>query len=86
MGLLTALAVAMHNLPEGLATFIGAVSSPVAGVAIALAIALHNVPEVGVLRCGWLRLGCAADWGYLRRTGYQNSALLVEKLHSQWQN
>lgn len=45
MGLLTALAVGLHNLPEGLATFIGTVADPTAGVAIALAIALHNIPE-----------------------------------------
>lgn len=46
MGLLTALAVGLHNVPEGLATFIGTIASPTAGVAIAVAIALHNIPEV----------------------------------------
>lgn len=45
MGVLAALAVGMHNLPEGLATFIAALASPTAGIAMAVAIALHNIPE-----------------------------------------
>lgn len=44
-GLLAALAIALHNLPEGLATFLGALADPAAGVAIAVAVALHNIPE-----------------------------------------
>lgn len=45
MGLLTALAIAFHNFPEGLATFASALKDPHMGVAIAVAIAIHNVPE-----------------------------------------
>ncbi len=45
MGLFTALAIAIHNLPEGLATFMAALQDPALGVAIAVAIALHNIPE-----------------------------------------
>lgn len=45
MGLFTALAIAIHNLPEGLATFLAALQDPSLGAAIAVAIALHNVPE-----------------------------------------
>ena len=45
MGVLTALAIGIHNLPEGLATFIAALSDPLNGLAIAVAIALHNIPE-----------------------------------------
>lgn len=44
-GLLVAAAVALHNLPEGMAPFLAAMASPGAGVVIALAIALHNIPE-----------------------------------------
>ncbi|KAF6263885.1 zinc permease family [Scenedesmus sp. NREL 46B-D3] len=44
-GLLTGLAVGLHNLPEGLATFVATLASPSAGIAIAVAIALHNIPE-----------------------------------------
>ena len=45
MGLFTALAIAIHNFPEGLATFIAALTDPSIGIAIAFAIAIHNIPE-----------------------------------------
>jgi ZIP family zinc transporter len=45
MGLFTALAIGIHNFPEGLATFLAALQNPALGVAIAIAIALHNIPE-----------------------------------------
>lgn len=45
MGLFTALAIAIHNFPEGLATFLAALKDPGLGIAIAVAIALHNIPE-----------------------------------------
>lgn len=44
-GLFTALAIAIHNFPEGLATFLAALEDPGLGVAIAVAVALHNIPE-----------------------------------------
>ena len=44
-GLFTAVAIAIHNFPEGLATFTMALDSPTTGVAIAVAIAIHNIPE-----------------------------------------
>jgi len=45
MGLFSALAIGIHNFPEGLATFMGALSDPALGISIALAIAIHNIPE-----------------------------------------
>ena len=45
MGLFTALAIAIHNFPEGLATFFSALTDPSIGLAIAVAIAIHNIPE-----------------------------------------
>jgi ZIP family zinc transporter len=45
MGLFTALAIGIHNFPEGLATFLAVLEDPTLGVAIAVAIALHNIPE-----------------------------------------
>lgn len=45
MGMFTALALAIHNFPEGLATFTAALSDPMLGVSIAVAIAIHNIPE-----------------------------------------
>ena len=45
MGLFSALAIAIHNFPEGLATFTGALKDPALGISIAVAIAIHNIPE-----------------------------------------
>jgi ZIP family zinc transporter len=45
MGLFSALAIAIHNFPEGIATFTGALQDPALGVSIAVAIAIHNIPE-----------------------------------------
>lgn len=45
MGTMAALAIGIHNFPEGLATFTAALSDPSLGVAIAVAIAIHNIPE-----------------------------------------
>jgi ZIP family zinc transporter len=45
MGMFTALAIAIHNFPEGLATFAAALSDPALGLSIAVAIAIHNIPE-----------------------------------------
>lgn len=45
VGVFTALAIAIHNFPEGLATFTAALTDPSLGVAIAVAIAIHNIPE-----------------------------------------
>lgn len=45
MGTFTALAIGIHNFPEGIATFTSALQDPALGVAIAIAIAIHNIPE-----------------------------------------
>lgn len=45
MGLFSALAIAIHNFPEGLATFMAALTEPALGISIAVAIAIHNIPE-----------------------------------------
>jgi zinc transporter ZupT len=45
MSINTALAIALHNFPEGLATFVAAVADPSVGVVLAIAIAIHNIPE-----------------------------------------
>ena len=45
MGFMTALAIGIHNFPEGLATFTSALKDPHLGIAIAIAIAIHNIPE-----------------------------------------
>lgn len=45
MGIFAALAIAIHNFPEGMATFFATLADPTLGLAIAIAIALHNIPE-----------------------------------------
>ncbi|WP_455663367.1 zinc transporter ZupT [Pradoshia sp.] len=45
MGVFTALAIGIHNFPEGIATFTSALQDPGLGIAIAIAIAIHNIPE-----------------------------------------
>lgn len=45
MGLFSALAIGIHNFPEGLATFMAAMTTPTLGISIAVAIAIHNIPE-----------------------------------------
>ncbi len=45
MGIMSALAIAIHNFPEGLATFSAALKDPEIAIPIAIAIAIHNIPE-----------------------------------------
>jgi len=45
MGLKTALAIGLHNFPEGLATFVATLSEPRVGAVLAIAIGIHNIPE-----------------------------------------
>jgi len=44
-GLITALGIALHNFPEGVAVFLASIKSHKIGVSLAVAIAMHNVPE-----------------------------------------
>ena len=44
-GLFTALAIAIHNFPEGLATFVSTLREPSVAIPIVVAIAIHNIPE-----------------------------------------
>ena len=44
-GTMTALAIGIHNFPEGLATFVSALTDMKIAIPIAVAIALHNIPE-----------------------------------------
>lgn len=44
-GLFTALAIGIHNFPEGMATFVSALQEPSIAIPIVVAIAIHNIPE-----------------------------------------
>jgi zinc transporter ZupT len=45
MGINTAVAIGLHNFPEGLATFVAALDNPRVGGVLAFAIGMHNIPE-----------------------------------------
>lgn len=45
MGIMIALSIAIHNFPEGLATFIAALDNMEVAIPIVIAIAIHNIPE-----------------------------------------
>lgn len=45
MGMFSALAIAIHNFPEGIATFSAGLADPQIAIPIAVAIAIHNIPE-----------------------------------------
>lgn len=44
-GILTSVSLAIHNLPEGLATFLTALKEPSLAIPVVFAIAIHNIPE-----------------------------------------
>ena len=68
-GLLVALGIGVHNFPEGITTFVGAVQDPALGIAIATAIMLHNIPE-----------GIAVSAPVYAATGSRGKALLWSAL------
>ena len=57
VGIFSMLAIILHNIPEGIATFLASTSDMALGIALTIAIALHNIPEgmaVGVAFAGLL--------------------------------
>ena len=44
-GLFTAIAICVHNFPEGLATFLTTTQNITLGLSVGIAIAIHNIPE-----------------------------------------
>ena len=68
-GVMTALAIGIHNFPEGLATFASALSDVHVGIFIAVAIAIHNIPE-----------GIAVSMPLYYATGNRNKAFLYSFL------
>lgn len=45
VGIMTAAVLALHNLPEGMATMMSGLYNPTVALSIALAVAIHNIPE-----------------------------------------
>jgi ZIP family zinc transporter len=76
MGILTGCAIAIHNIPEGLATFVGAMNDTKAGGSIAAAIAIHNIPGVRWVQVNGL---CNPFSDAQSRAGAQQRLLPVSK-------
>lgn len=68
-GIFTALAIGIHNFPEGFATFMSALDDFTVGATIAFAIAIHNIPE-----------GMAVSLPIYHATGNKKSAFLYATL------
>lgn len=45
IGIISMLAIILHNIPEGIATYLSTESNFKLGLSLAIAIALHNIPE-----------------------------------------
>ena len=45
VGLVSTIALMIHNFPEGIATFVSGYQDAALGISVTLAIALHNIPE-----------------------------------------
>ena len=45
LGIMSALVIAIHNFPEGIATFVSAMTDTNIGISIAVAVGIHNIPE-----------------------------------------
>jgi ZIP family zinc transporter len=65
IGIFTAIAIGIHNFPEGMATFMSAMSDVAVGISIAVAVAIHNIPE-----------GIAVSVPVFYATGSKRKALL----------
>ncbi len=72
-GTLVALAIAIHNFPEGIATFLASVNDLSVGLMIAFAIALHNIPE-GVAVATPIYFSTGNKWKAFRYTFYSGIA------------
>ena len=76
IGVVTGLAIAVHNFPEGFASFISALEDPTLGLPIAIAIAIHNIPE-GVAVAVPLREATGSKW---KAAGWATLSGLAEPL------
>ncbi|XP_049850689.1 protein zntB-like [Schistocerca gregaria] len=61
MGVLTAFAISLHNLPEGIATYIASIRSLDTSLLILVSIGLHNIPE-GVIVASPIYLATRSKW------------------------
>ncbi|WP_293831870.1 zinc transporter ZupT [uncultured Corynebacterium sp.] len=76
VGVLSAVAIAVHNFPEGFATFAVALADPALALPIAVAIAIHNIPE-GIAVAVPLRQATGSRW---KAAGWATLSGLAEPL------
>jgi zinc transporter ZupT len=74
MAFFSAVVIFLHNIPEGLATYVSVIADPYSGAAVAFAIALHNIPEAS-------RTGEAQQHRWCSDAGVACSSFLVEFPH-----
>lgn len=70
-GLLVGIALALHNFPEGFATFVTTLEDPALAIPVVIAIAMHNIPE-GVAVAVPIRAATGSRWkaaGFATLTG-----------------
>lgn len=68
-GLVTAIAICVHNFPEGMATFFASSHNLTLGISVGIAIAIHNIPE-----------GIAVALPIYNATGKKRYAMLYSSL------
>jgi ZIP family zinc transporter len=68
-GVFTAIAICVHNFPEGMATFLAASQNFTLGLSVGIAIAIHNIPE-----------GIAVALPVYNATGKKRYAMLYSSL------
>lgn len=76
VGVLSAVAIAIHNFPEGFATFAVALADPAMALPLAVAIAIHNIPE-GITVAVPLREATGSKW---KAAGWATLSGLAEPL------
>ena len=87
---LVALGIAIHNFPEGMATFAGAMKDLRLGIALAVAIAIHNIPEgIAVAVTVYASTGSVRKsfwWSFLSGVSEPIGALIAARIVAQFIN
>lgn len=78
-GLIMLLAIAFHNLPEGMAIGASGASNSQAGILVAIIIAVHNIPE-GMAISAPLASGGVKGWKIILLTALAGAATVVGAL------
>ncbi|KAF4318089.1 hypothetical protein BBO99_00003924 [Phytophthora kernoviae] len=72
MGILSGIAIALHNIPSGIATFTAGVEVPAIGLAMAIGVGLHNIAEAAIAE----HLGAFIAFAIVNDDGHSHEAAL----------